>query len=748
MVKEWRTKWKRRLALLAGVLVLAGSMSGCGRQGASGGSGNGGNGNDDMAEKGAYLEKEVSLAGIPENAAVKQICTVEEQVHLLTVNEVGEGLKLQEWALQEDAFVEVTKPWLADFIIPAESYMDIQLFQDGNGIQYLYFQTIDSELETYRGNLWRGDGSEAKDITPEKWSVINEDYGRYEFINGITALKNGTLVVQSSLSADRINGEDGSVLDSVPLTRYGEDLITDGENVYLFSMNMSGTIEGVEKWTGGSLKDAVTLPFGQNSSYSVKLCALPDGTLISADTDGIFQCEAGSEDWKKLISGLETSFSLSGIWCTGLTALQDGRIYALFNQEGGTSKLMVYEYDPEAVPMVSTILKLYAVEESSLLQNAAALYHREHPDILIEVQYAYSAEDKYSREGLDYNTVQQQINTMLMGSEAPDILVLDHLNKDSYVDKGLLLDLSDIIAPMEANGEVLSNITGFYRNEEGKQYIVPMQFGFSFALGRDISAEDMVSMQTLATFLGSRSESYMGPRTAAELVDLFYPYFCENMVENKELNREVLTQYLEALKQIADNSGMIEQRDKNDRGYNMWELAYRAKFAIEASDGFNGSMFPLSMANYIKGDFTAFENVFIPHVEMGVSAKSEYQDIAKDFIAFCLSEEVQGRDYYIGFPINAGSLEILAKFDRSEYAACTSIEIGEGAEELFNIDAYPEETAQKLVELCKGLDRPYTEDAKIREVLIDTLPLYLQGTQSLEETIEKIEGGLKMYLAE
>ena len=121
MVKEWRTKWKRRLALLAGVLVLAGSMSGCGRQGASGGSGNGGNGNDDMAVKGAYLEKEVSLAGIPENAAVKQICTVEEQVHLLTVNEVGEGLKLQEWALQEDAFVEVTKPWLADFIIPAES---------------------------------------------------------------------------------------------------------------------------------------------------------------------------------------------------------------------------------------------------------------------------------------------------------------------------------------------------------------------------------------------------------------------------------------------------------------------------------------------------------------------------------------------------------------------------------------------------------------------------------------------------
>lgn len=736
------TKRKMRLVLLVSALLLIGSTLGCGQKENAGAQGA-----PDEAVRGAYVEKEQPLTGIPEGVSLKQLYTVDDKLHLVTAADGDGGFTLQEWELQGDAFTEVTEPWLAELTIPGESWTAVNLMQDGSGVQYLFYQVVDSEVSSYRGYLWRGEGDEARDITPEKWTVVDEEYGIYESVNGIAALSNGTLAAVSWLSADRINGEDGSVLDSVPLTgAYEDKMVTDGENVYLLSMGMSGSIEGMEKWAKGSLKDAVTIPFGQDS-YGVQLCAMPDGTLISADSEGIFRCEAGTEDWKKLLAGLETSFSLSGTWCTDMEALQDGRIYALFRGDGNTSKLLLYEYDPEAVPVVSTVLKMYAVEESTLLQNAAAMYHREHPDVLIEVEYVYSREDKYSGEALDYNTVQQQINTMLMGSEAPDILVLDHLNKDSYTEKGLLIEIQDIIAPMEESGELLSNITGAYRTEDGKQYIVPMQFGFSFALGRDISAQDMASMQTLGAFLSSKSESYMGSRTVAELVDLFYPYFCGDMVENKMLDRETLEEYLKALKQIADNSGVIEKRE-NRRGYNMWELAYRAKFAMEESDGFNGSMFPLAMVEYIKGDFAAFENTFTPYVEMGISSKSGHQDAAKDFLAFCLSGEVQGRDYYIGFPINASCLETLAKTDRSELAAETSIEIGDGVEELFKIGAYSEETAQKLMELCKGLDHPVKEDAKIREVLIETLPAYLQGTQSLEETLDKIEGGLKMYLAE
>ena len=66
----------------------------------------------------------------------------------------------------------------------------------------------------------------------------------------------------------------------------------------------------------------------------------------------------------------------------------------------------------------------------------------------------------------------------------------------------------------------------------------------------------------------------------------------------------------------------------------------------------------------------------------------------------------------------------------------------------FSSEAYDQKTAQDLAALCRSLDRPVKEDAKIREVLIDSLGGYLDGSQSEEDTIQKIEDGLKMYLAE
>ena len=66
----------------------------------------------------------------------------------------------------------------------------------------------------------------------------------------------------------------------------------------------------------------------------------------------------------------------------------------------------------------------------------------------------------------------------------------------------------------------------------------------------------------------------------------------------------------------------------------------------------------------------------------------------------------------------------------------------------FDSKPYPQEVADQLVAICETLNRPVKEDAKIREVLIECLGAYLDGTQSKEETIRKIEAGLKMYLAE
>lgn len=735
-------KRKRFAALAVTLAMLTGLLAGCGKQ----------NQQEDtpaVQEKGRYVESEQTLPEEWSGWTARQLFVRDDKLHLVMAKAEDERLAVRELEQTEEGFADVTGQWLEDIVLPAEQWIDLRLMQDGNGVQYLFSQYGDGD--EYKGHLWKSEGDAAVEVTPEDWNRLNEDWGIYEMIFGIAALDSGQLFVNGAMAMSLVSGQDGSTLESEASTGdYAETVLSDGQNIYLVCRDSSGNVGQIEKRPEGKKKDAEIIPMDLEGKNGLSFCAADDGTIIAAGNSGIFRYAADGDKWERLLPGSETSFALSDRWCVGLAASTDGGIYALFSQDGGNAILNVYRYDPDAVAEATEVLKLYAVEESYLLQNAVALYHRTHPEVMIETEYAYSLDDSYSNVEYDYNEVYQKLNTMLMSGDAPDILVLDHLNPDSFIEKGLLADLSGVLAPMEEDGELLNNITDSYRAEDGGTYVIPLQFGFSYITGRDITAADMQSIETLAVFLKGKQESYMGCKTVEDMVDLFYPYFCDDIVKEKTLDKDVLREKLEAMKIIADNCGIVEKYDdKNNRRHNIWDLASEIKLAIEkGATGFNDCMFDVAITDYIKGEFAAFENQFIPSLETAVCTKSQKQETAKDFIRFALSEQIQDQDYYSGFPVNARSLEKLSLRDRSDMEAVTTIEGDDGSEVMFEIKAFSEATAQRLVEICKTVSRPVKEDAKIREVLIDSLGSYLRGQGSLEDAVSEIEKGLNMYLAE
>lgn len=728
-------------AIMAAVL-LTGVLGGCGKGTDPAGPSGTEEGNPTVQAGGKYVETLETLPQEMEGWDIVQIFTVQDKPHLLGTRREEGKIVLREWELQGEDFADVTRPWLASMGLEClGDWVDVQLMQGINDIQYLYAGYIAQEEEGFKGHLWVGEGDEAREITPEKWTVPNEEWGGYEMIQGMAALDDGTLAAVSYNSVDILSGDDGSVLESDATgSFYDGSIITDGTNLYLCSSNESGMEIEIRK-DGGS----ETVPSPMQGMGSLHLGALKDGTLVAAGGDGIFRRTAqGDGGWEKLMEGMDTEFALADSWCVGLAALSDGRLYGLFRGEDGM-KLCRYEYDADAVSVVEKTLRLYTVYENPLLKQAAILYHKAHPEVMIDIESVYP---QYYDGETDYNAVYQELNTMLLGQDAPDILVMDHLNMDSYASKGLLENVDDILRPMEENGELISGITGAYVQEDGSRYVVPLQFGFCMAMGRDIKAGDMADMEALADFLSKSGYSYMGSQTVAELVDKFYPFFCDEIVRDKQLDREAMGKNLEYLKAIGENCGIVASRTGDEQAYTMWELAAQAKLAFKEVKGFRDCMFPMSMVDYIKGDYTAFGNSFIPSVQMGICVKSEYKDTARDFLKFALSQAVQDRDYYSGFPVNKLSLEKQAAEDRSTYMAATMIMGDDGSYLEFNSEAYPQEVAQDLAALCGRLDKPVKEDAKIREVLIEVLAGYLDGTWSKEEAVKRIEDGLKMYLAE
>lgn len=753
-----KKKCRRLLAWTLAFGLLAGMLGACGRekQGDSGYHGSGKVGAQDT-NKGRYVEREVALPPELADGSILQMFRSGDSLRLLTAKRQDEKTVLREWSMQGDSFTDVTGDWLASLELPDGEWIEARLMQGAGGIRYLYAGYVAEGEDSFRGHLWKGIDAAAEEITPEKWTVPDEYWGGYEMIRELTALDNGTLVALSYSSLDILSGEDGRLLESESdAFFYDGGIATDGENFYLCSSDENG--RQIEKRKDGKSTDAVMIPYPVGGTDtggdaiviggagSLSLGALKDGTLFAANESGIFRLPGNATEggWELLADGIETDFSMPDCYCTGLCALDNGIVYALF-QEGGGYKLNSYEYDPDAVSQITQELKLYTVYESSLLKQAAALYHRAHPEVKITIESEYPL---YFYGTPDYDAVYKKLNTMLMGDNAPDILVLDHLNIDSYASKGLLENLEDVVKPMEESGELLSNITGAYANEDGRRYVVPLQFCFNMALGRDIVPENMESIEALADFLSQQDYSYMGSRTAAELVDDFYPYFCDKIVSEKQLDKEMLSKYMGCLKTIADNCGVIAVRPEDEISFGMWDLAAKAKLAFTTVRGFVDCMFPMSVTDYIKGDYTAFDNRFIPSEQMGICAKSRYSDTAKDFLQFVLSEQVQDSEYYSGFPVNKHSMRKQAEKDRSDMSAATMIMADDGSYIEFESKPYSRETAERLIALCEKLDTPVKEDTMIREVLTECLGGYLDGTQSEEQTIRKIEDRLKMYLAE
>ena len=93
--------------------------------------------------------------------------------------------------------------------------------------------------------------------------------------------------------------------------------------------------------------------------------------------------------------------------------------------------------------------------------------------------------------------------------------------------------------------------------EDGSRYVVPLQFGLVLEVGREVDVEQMADIASLADALSRTDESLMGPHTPYELAQQFLPYFLDEIIDGKTLDKEALKKNLEYLKTIGDNLSLI-----------------------------------------------------------------------------------------------------------------------------------------------------------------------------------------------
>lgn len=736
-----RNRIRKGLALFVAAALAVG-VAGCG-----GGQEKTGGSAKDTA-KGRYVESALAL---PEGVSaddIVQIGKYEGKLFFLEVQENGEEPFVFTEYLQDGqgGFEKRDCEWLNSLELTESPWkMD---YMKGEGEQAFFFAEYEGD---YWGHLFATtDGKEGFEITPKGWTegLDMEGYNYYECPDWVGMAASDTLVGGFYDRIEFYSADTGEMLRQMPVSdSYLEGCVPEKDGFYLFKGSDMGNLTGVEKYQDGQSEASETIAFTEKSSGTMSSYAdvLGDQTVIACTGEGFYRYDVTKREWEQIIPARFTSLIMETMWCQGIAAMDDGTLYALFAGEGAA--IMQYVYDPEYTVGEEKILTVYTVYPCSVVNQAAALFQKAHPEVQVVVETELTYDDMYGGT-VDLDSIYSSLNAEILAGNAADILVLDGLKTESFIEKGLLLDIDDVITSLEEKGELLSNITKDYQNEDGTRYHVPLRFAMNLLVCRDIEADSIQDMESMAGDFAGRTEPMLGARTVGDLVGEFAPYFTDEMIREKQLDKEALKKYLEYLKTIADNGGIVNDYGENYRAEGIWEIASTVHAAFYQAGGFNQSMLPVSAAKLVNGSVACFENAYIPEFEVGIYSQTKEEDLAKEFLEFALSTQVQDTDFYDGFPINAVSLENQAGKDRSDAEAYTTIMLGDGQSIGFEIRDFDDTQAAELMEMCKKLDRKVVVDEEVNEKLTDSVAGYLDGSRTLDETVERVEAGLRMYLAE
>ena len=711
---------KKQIGILLAATLLLGVISGCGENGASGsaaigqtedvGAGTGKDAGKDSAGRGRFMESEVTLPeGVSKIMAIEQLAdgsialfgSDKERMQFLTAktDDLGEN-----WEVQK----------ITDDSLDAACYID-SCAMDKDGTAALLITSSNGEGEISSRICYVGaDGAVS-------WQELTWSGEQAPYLWELRFDAAGDLLGQSTVG-------------TIYKIARGTGACTphcDTEGAYSYYFGVAGNLvfvvagsEGVLCYDAadGSLVEEngalneILLSGGSLSDGSVEYMSIvfhegtKEGQTIYANHDGIFSYMQGGSVSEQLVNGALTTLGDTTGAFTAVLMPDEEHFLAAVTDGRGEHKLLKYSYDKDALSMPEKELKVYALNDSAYLRQVISSYQRANQDVYVNLQIGMTGED-----GVTAEDALRALNTDILAGNGPDVLILDGMPADSYIEKGMLADLTPLVEELRAGDGVFENVIAPYE-QDGKIYQIPARFYLSVIIGE----QEAVDSEALLTWLG----------TAKQLYDL------EEHIEDG-----VVVSYV--------GYGISLHDSENAFGILMGEC--------ELSMGTLTSlaMLPTMLAavheagvTYDLLDRDAVRS-FVPYQKVGIVSGTSYMEEAKGFVRTMLGSEC-GQSTENGFSVNRAAYSAASEALQEVYGdgagVAVSTDDGISLEVALNPPTNEEMTA--FTDLLESLDTPSDTDSVIEELIMEQAKSALAGEKSVEDACAEIEKKVSLYLAE
>lgn len=799
-------KWKRVTgALLAAVLICV-SLAGCSKGGTGGngnedGAGSQGNGTEPAGGQamGRFLEEEVDTGVVFSNIYdMKKM----EDGSLRIVGTNGDNGNSGVWTSTDGG-----KTWVSVYDLPAEvqdeekGWMDYaaispsgqvvcafnEIISGSSGVHpVLYLLDQDGKANKMPFELPKREGKGGSVVSKSvEVPVADAETGEGEqkeagegepeaeeggLMNVVTDLlfpvNEWIVLADGAGTVYQINVSDGSVkytydLDSdtsvFQIFAVGNTLIAQDETQVLCYDLQTGEQKASEEALsrGGSengLFSAVDTLDGGESAY-----CLSGG--------GLYHYKFGGSVMEQLIDGNMNSLGAPAFYPIALAMVDEQNLLVAANDTNSSSAtgvcVLKYTYSADTPAKPDKELKMYSLYDNKEIRQSISRFQKEHTDVYVNYQAALSEDNSITA-----SDALKMLTTEIMAGNGPDVLLLDGMPVETYIEKGVLKDLGALLK--ESGGSYFENILNAYQDAQGQMCAVPARFmipmiqagGAYFKPGEDFN-----------TFMERKDTMVnMMPKTVVE--KFWYTCGAAWQKEDKTLDETKITEFLTKLKNAygeydssledetvgmgvtVEGAGTEEIKDiyfsrgdfdlafgKINTNFGLYrDMDYGMRKAVDERLE-NGNM------DLMPGQA---DHVFVPSMVMGISSKSAQPEMAEEFVKYLFSQEAQKISQFGGFPVEKEAFRSV--IGGHEYEGQDNL-ISVGGADMdemldYALEPTPEEEITKMTELVESLTTPSLQDDVIKETVVEQGEKVLKGEQSPEEGAAAIMQKVNIYLAE
>lgn len=609
---------------------------------------------------------------------------------------------------------------------------------------------------------------EWEDITPENLLKVNED-GYTARIVDVDVLSDGSLCIANGDNSQAETYRDGKKVfscDMQPMHSNTQNTICasseglavlgkDGKNISFYKgqdFSESGSVSPMENVSGSSRDET-----------GMSLAPGKDGIWFCLTSAGIFRFQENGSIIETLMDGSYGRMGVQDISVVSFLRGESEDFYALYYDYGNTNAyyLTHYSYDADMSASTDKTLSVYSLKENATVRQAVSAFQNSNPDVKAEYSYAVGAEGKPASEQI------RSLNTELLNGEGPDVIILDGLPVDSYVEKGILADLTEVMDEQSKEGGILENL-GKAVEKDGKVYGIPARVGLPVIVGNEDTAKALESQDSFLEYLKANPESQIFESDTHYSVGktLISTLYGDLINEKGTMDEKKLAELLEGYQQICTNmeTDVVEKafgyKTGDDAGRSIyfsvgsWTTLKNNLASVFEMQGIGGMRGYCHIIGQSGLEPETVNGYYVPYTIAGVSAVSKQQDLAKVFVETLLSDEVQDSHTEDGLPVTQTALDNMAAYSDSEskngdnviYISFRDPKTDETVEMSYG---YPDgDMVKKYTDMLGTLEKPFLPNQIMMDAVMEGMENCYEGTKTAEEAAKSIVQKMDTYLSE